>query len=179
MKKSLTLVSVLVAGVIVTGSGNVSAQGFSRGRTVHETPAGGVNGGVVSGVKGANGGAGRIHGFATDGRGNAAGGSAGAFKAPGGAKGARAGMTVRSADGSVHHQSGGVVSGASGTASTSGSFDKKADGTVSGSRSTQMQSKTADASYQGQTTYNATDGFQHSATCTGTEGAVVSCPGQK
>lgn len=177
MKKLLIVSSLFLAGSLTLPIGGAYAEGFARGRSVHTNPAGGVSGKFATGVKGPNGGmAGRAHDFATDGEGNAAGGSASGFKTPGGAKGFRAGMTTRSADGTVNHQSGGAVSGTNGSASSYGSFSKNADGTASGSRSTTAQSKTSEASYQGNTTYNSSDGVQHSGTCTNAAGESVTCP---
>jgi hypothetical protein len=179
MTKSMLVSSLLLAGSLVWSLSDAHAEGFARGRSVHSNPAGGVSGKFASGFKGPNGGmAGRTHGFATDGQGNAAGGSASGFQTPSGAKGFRAGMTTRSADGAVHHQSGGAVSGANGSASSYGSFSKNADGTMSGSRSTTAQSKTSGASYQGNTTYNSTDGVQHTSSCTNATGDMVTCPGK-
>lgn len=180
MKRSLFVPGLLVAGLLAVGHGNAHADGFAKGRGAHTNPAGGVTGKFAAAVKGPNGGkAGRAHGFATDGQGNAVGGSAAAFKTPGGAKGVRAGMTMRSADGAVHHQSGGMVSGANGSASSYGGFTKNADGTVSGSRSTSAQSKTSKASYQGNTSYSSSDGVRHSSSCTNASGDMVTCSGQK
>jgi hypothetical protein len=175
MKKPLMIPSLLLAGVLAAGYGGAHAQGATRGGFVRKNPTGGVTSGFASGVRGTNSGASRVRGFATAGQGNAVGGSAGTFKTPGGAVGARGGFTTRSADGHVHHQGGGVVSGVNGTASTSGFFDKNADGTVSGSRTTTVQNKNSEASYQGSTTYNPTDGFEHTGTCTSTSGDVVAC----
>src|SRR5262245_14893699 len=86
---------------------------------------------------------------------------------------------TNAAGGTVQHQSGAAVGGVSGSANTQGAVTKNADGTVSGSRTTAVQSKTSAASYQGDTTYNAADGLQHTASCTNTEGEIVTCHGQK
>jgi hypothetical protein len=180
MKKSLLVSSLFIAGLLTLGRGAANADGFVKGRRMHTNPTGGVTGNFAAGMKGPNGGmAGRIHGFATDGQGNTAGGGAAAFKTPEGAKGVHAGMTTRSAEGAVHHQSGGAVSGTNGSASSSGGFTKTADGMVSGSRSTSVQSKNSEASYQGNITYSASGGVHHAATCTDTEGDMVTCSGQK
>lgn len=77
MKKSLLVSSLLFAGSLMLPLHSAHAEGFARGRSVHTNPAGGVSGKFASGVKGPNGGmAGGAHRFATDGEGNAAGGSA-------------------------------------------------------------------------------------------------------
>jgi hypothetical protein len=180
MKKSLFISSFLLAGCLVMGQSDSHAGGFARGHSVHTNGAGGVSGKFAAGVKGPNGGmAGHTRGFATDGQGNAVGGSAAAFKTPGGAKGFRAGMTTRSADGTVRRQSGGAVSGVNGTASSYGGFTKNADGTTSGSRSTTVQSKNSEASYQGNTSYSSTDGLQHTSTCADAEGDLGTCSAVK
>jgi hypothetical protein len=139
---------------------------------VHTNPAGGVSGKFAAGVKGPNGGkVGRAHGFATDGQGNAVGGSAAAFKTPGGTQGVRVGMTTRSADG--------AVSGANGSAGSYGGFTKNTDGTVSGSRPTSAQSKTSEASYQGNASYSSSGGMQHSGSCTNASGDMATCSAPK
>lgn len=166
---------IIIAAVLVLGATHLYAQGMGSRKVIHANQAGGVTGSAMRGVKGPNGGAavgGR--GVATDGQGNAAGGSGQAVKGPGGAMGARAGTWSRSADGSMQHQSGGAVSGAQGTASSSGSMSKGADGTVGGSRTTNAQANSG-ATYDGETTYDKDSGVTHSGTCTNAAGEVVAC----
>jgi hypothetical protein len=174
MKRALPIV-LLAAGALALSAEGAMAQGFASGRAARKNAAGGVTAGQGRAVQGENGGFVGGRGFASDGEGNAAGASGQAFKGPNGAAGARAGKWSRSSDGSVDHQSGGAVTGAAGSASTSGSASRDAAGNTTASRNTQATSNTG-ATYDGSTTYESGSGASHSGTCTDSAGNVVACP---
>jgi hypothetical protein len=170
------MTSALLVGALAFSPAWSYAQGFSSRHTTKKNAAGGVTSSTTHEAQGPNGGRARSgQGVATDGQGNAVGGSAGAFKTPGGTKGARASSFKRSSDGSVDYHSSGAISGARGHASTSSSFNKDGQGNASGSRSTNATSNSG-ATYQGSTTYNSGSGATHSATCTNASGESVPCP---
>lgn len=144
-------------------------------RFARENRAGGVTAGKFGHHTGPNGGEiARGHGLATDGEGNAVGGSGACAR---GAQGeaCRAGAFTRDAQGNVTRQGGAAFEGANGASGTTeGGFTKNADGTYSGARDTELSG--ANGSYSGSTTYSSENGVSHSATCMDTAGNVVACP---
>jgi hypothetical protein len=139
-----------------------------------DNAAGGVTAESGRAIQGEDGGAVSRRGVATDGQGDAAGGSFRAFKGPNGAAGAQGGKWSHSANGTTTHSSAGAVSGARGSAKSSGSFSKQADGTASGQRSTTATGSNG-GTYDGSTTYSSSSGAQHTGTCTNASGQTVAC----
>ncbi len=160
----------------------MSQQALSWGRAGavggHKNPSGGYTAGGVHGWRGPQGGATRGWSAVSDGQGNAAATSGGAFRGPGGAQGARAGYTTRSATGNVQHQGGAAWKGRYGQGATQSTFSRTGPRSASGTVSTQYQTNSG-AGYQGVTTGTRDQGslsINHTGTCYDTTGAQVPCP---
>lgn len=177
MKRTLLIfVLVFVFGIWLVES--VQAQGAGRAGFVRKNSAGGVSAGRAGGFKGPNAASAHASSVATDGQGNAVGGSTRAFKGAGGQTGVRAGGFNRSSDGTIEHKSSAAVEGEKGYANTQRSFSKDSQGNVSGKTETNVNSKSG-GNYQGSTTYETGSGVSHSGTCYDAGGNVVPCPEKK
>lgn len=176
MKTSFSTVAlVIILGLSgMTLSSQASADRYTRFQ--YANPEGGTTAGMARHRSGANGNMARGRVVRTDGQGNAAAVSGGAFQAAHGARGARAGAIYRSADGSLQHQSGMTASGSRGSATSSGTATVSTDGSITQSRNTTLNNATTGNSYQGNTSYNSTNGLTHSATCYDGSGNVIVCP---
>lgn len=100
----------------------------------------------------------------------------GAFKGANGARGARASQATVNPDGSATRRGGFSVSGARGSASSQGSATRNADGSYAGSRSTTATNRATGNTYNGNTTYDSTNGVNRTATCTDAAGNSIACP---
>ncbi|MBS1196470.1 MAG: hypothetical protein H6R18_255 [Proteobacteria bacterium] len=98
----------------------------------------------------------------------------GTFKTASGATGERTATNTRSADGTFNHQSSMTAIGTKGNIKSSGSMTKTADGNVSGQRNTTATDANGNT-YNGSTTYNKTDGLQHTSSCTNAAGETIAC----
>lgn len=141
--------------------GGVRGDNGAAAGQVHDRE--GPNGGRVVGGRG----------IVTDGQGNVAAGSANCARSQS-AQGCRAGVTTRSADGSVSHQSGLQASGANGSIDSSGGFTRSADGTIDQGRSTTATGQNGSVSVDG--SYTSDTGRSRTVTCTDSSGAVITCP---
>ncbi|WP_200248449.1 hypothetical protein [Thiococcus pfennigii] len=147
------------------------AERFSR-----ENPAGGTTAGKIRNETGPEGGKFlQRRTIRTDGEGNAAAVTGGAFRTPEGAAGTRGGVTVRKDDGSIEHKSGAAVTGERGTLKSSGGVSVDAEGNVSGSRSTDIEGAKG-GSFEGSTSYDKDSGLTRSQTCFDAGGNEVPCP---
>lgn len=98
------------------------------------------------------------------------------FQTPGGASGARAGTTTYNSDGSVQHRSGMTASGTRGSVTSNGGYTVSAEGDVSQSRSTTVTNASNGNTYQGNLSYDQSNGLNHSGTCYDATGKQISCP---
>ncbi len=167
--------AILVLGFVLCIPLQADADGRFSARGFHGNAAGGLTHSRASGFRAPNAGSFRTRSMSTDGQGNVAAGSISSFRTPAGTIGGRGGVTTRTSDGTVNHQSGMAVSGSMGSVQSQGDFSKASDGTVSGSRNTNAQSQSG-ASYQGQTSYSTGSGLTHTGTCTDANGNPVTCP---
>jgi hypothetical protein len=104
--------------------------------------------------------------------------SGGAARTPNGSRAARASSTTVNPDGSATRRGGFAAKGANGGAvASTGATTRDADGNVSGQRETNATGAKG-ATYQGQVTYDSTNGLARTATCKNAEGVVVPCPRQ-
>lgn len=163
-----------VAGLMAVGAFTIQAadaqvrRGAARGERgaiagqVHDRT--GPNGGKIVGGRG----------VATDGQGNGIAGSANCARSANAAA-CRAGVTTRTADGTVNHRSGFASEGPNGgQVNSSGGFTKSADGAVDQSRSTTATGQNGSVTVDG--SYTSESGRSRTITCTDTSGAVIACP---
>ena len=85
-------------------------------------------------------------------------------------------VLTQGADGSVLHQSGVKASGSRGSVNSTGGYTRNADGTLSQNRNTGITNAATGNSYQGSTSYDASNGLSRSATCYNAAGDVIACP---
>lgn len=111
-----------------------------------------------------------------DGAGNAAVATGAAARGPNGARAVRAGLTTRSADGTVQHKSGMRAEGAKGSVASGGSAIRSADGTITQDRTTTATSATSGNSVQSTGSYNKDSGRTRTTTCYDAAGATIACP---
>lgn len=167
----MTKFAIAAVALLAVGAFSIpeaSAQGRIRGARVNNA------GGVTAGQAYNTGQRAGARGVITDGQGNGAAGSASCAAGAAG-RACRAGVTTRTADGAVNHQSGAVVEGANGgTAATQGGFTRNADGTYSGGRTTSASGDRG--SYNAETSYDSETGVTRTVTCTDPAGAAVACP---
>lgn len=163
--------------IALLGLSSTEASADSARRFTRPNAAGGTTAGAVTRHVGPNGGATtsrRV--LRTDGEGNGMATGGRAWQTPNGGTGARAGATTHSADGSVQHKSGFATSGTRGSANSQGSLQRDADGNVTQSRSTNATNATTGNSYQGNTSYDSTNGLSHSGSCFDAGGNSIPCP---
>lgn len=105
--------------------------------------------------------------------------SGGAFKAANGASGSRAsGTTYDPTTGQATHNGGFKAQGTNGSIDSSGQSTYDPATGLNASRKTSATNNKTGNSYNGQTTYDKTNGAQHSGTCSDASGNVINCPNQ-
>ena len=174
--RSVTL-SLCLAMTLGGLSATPSAYADRTVRFERQNPAGGTTAGSMRNHSGTNGGhylQRRV--VRTDGQDNGRVSGGSAFQTPGGASGLRGGSTYYHADGSVQHASGLAASGTRGSITSRGGYTRNPDGTITQQRSTHLSNAATGNSYQGSTSYDATNGLSHSATCFNAAGDEIACP---
>ena len=174
-----TSLRILSLGLVLAMSGLTAAFPVSADRVTRferDNPAGGTTAGVNRYRNGENGSLAQRRVIRSDGAGNARAVSGSAFRTPGGGSGARGATTYYGADGTVQHQSGVKASGSRGSVNSTGGYTRNADGTLSQNRNTGITNAATGNSYQGSTSYDASNGLSHSATCYNAAGDVIACP---
>ncbi|MDY0012918.1 MAG: hypothetical protein RBS40_08520 [Rhodocyclaceae bacterium] len=176
MKTIASLLTPTLAATLLLGGLSFNAQADGGRRFIRDNPAGGVSAGAARHRSGENGRMAARRVVRTDGEGNGVATSGRAWETTAGGSGARGGVTARSADGSIQHNSGIASSGPKGSLNSQGSLNRDADGNVTQSRTTSATNAATGNSYQGNTSYSQETGLSHSGTCFDASGATIPCP---
>ncbi|MDP3736315.1 MAG: hypothetical protein Q8R02_02930 [Hyphomonadaceae bacterium] len=168
--------ATLIASLIALGAFTIQTAEAQRvGRGAGRTASGGVVAGQVHDREGPNGGTLRgARGVASDGQGNVIAGSANCADGAAG-RACRAGVTERTADGAVTHESGIKIDGANGgTLASQGGFAKDADGNVVRDRTTEASNQNGSVAVD--SAYTSETGGSRTVTCANAAGEIVTCP---
>lgn len=173
----LLFVATGLSIALVAAIPDASAQRRAHVRAGGATADGGYRAASGTTASGERGRFARGHAVESDGQGNVSGASGAAVQGANGGLGQRQGGFYRNADGSGGRQGSASIEGADGgAASSSGSMTRNTDGTYAGQRQTQATGKEGN-SYSGSTSYDSSQGVQHTATCTDAAGNVIDCRG--
>lgn len=168
-----TLVATAAIGLLFAAA---DASAFTSGRFMRANGEGGYSAVKFRANQGLNGG-GYDHGRSVsgDGQGDVTSTRGTAFRGPDGGTGTRYGRNTRNADGSASHESGFQGSNARGSIQSDGSASRSADGTVEQSRTTTATSAATGNTRTVDESYNKTDGYSRSASCTDASGNSIPC----
>jgi hypothetical protein len=174
-----THIRILTLGLVLSMSGLAAtfpapADRFTRFE--RGNPQGGSTAGVNRYRSGENGSFAQRRVIRSDDSGNARATSGSAFRTPNGGNGVRGATTYYGADGSVQHKSGVNANGSRGSLNSTGGYTRSADGTLSQERNTGITNAATGNSSQGSTSYDASNGVSHGATCYNAAGDVIACP---